>query len=72
MRSSGQTLNVVTDACLGGAVAAAVVTAVLIFTRPTVEVAAAPRVSQNKGKVRMDLTPTLGWAGGGLSLRGSF
>jgi hypothetical protein len=72
MKSSGQTLNIVTDACLGGAIVAAIVTTVLFFTRPTVEVAAEPRVGENKESTHVELTPTWGSSGGGLSLQGSF
>jgi hypothetical protein len=75
MKSSGQTMSVVNDALLGGAIAAAAVTAVLFFTRPTIEVADGPRlgqVGQNAERLRVQLTPTVGWAAGGLSLQGSY
>jgi len=71
VKSSGQTLNVINDACFGGAIAAAVVTTILYFSRPAVEVAATPSVRRN-AKTRVQLTPTLGWAAGGLSLQGNF
>jgi hypothetical protein len=71
-KSSGQTMNIVNDACLGGAIVAAAVTAVLFFTRPTIEEPAAPRLGLNAEGVHWQLTPTAGLAGGGMSLQGTF
>jgi hypothetical protein len=63
LKSSGQTLNVVSDVFTAGAVVAAGVTAYLYFTRP--EVAAAEQG-------RLHLSPTVGRDGAALSLSGQF
>jgi hypothetical protein len=66
LKDSGQTINVVADACLGGAVAAAVVTGVLYFTRPT--------VTTESGHARNTLTvvPSVGLSTASLDLQGTF
>jgi hypothetical protein len=66
LKDSGQTINVVADACLGGAVAAAVVTGVLYFTRPT--------VMTESGHARNTVTvvPSVGPSTAALDLQGTF
>jgi hypothetical protein len=72
LKDSGQTLNIVGDVLLGGAVVAGGVTAVLYFTRPSVEVDApagtSPEAKRTKPPVR--LTPQVGAHGGGLAVSG--
>lgn len=65
IRSTGETLNLITDVCLGGAVVAAAVTTILFVGRPTVESPA-----QMGG--RFDVVPTVGTSGGGLAVLGRF
>lgn len=60
LRDSGQTLNVVTDVLLGGAVVAAGVTAVLYFTRPI------------QREQAISFTPHVGSDRAGFSLSGHF
>jgi hypothetical protein len=69
IRSTGETLNVVTDVCLGGAVAAAAVTTILFAGRPTVESTAA---SEAQASRRWEVSPSVGRGGGGLALLGRF
>jgi hypothetical protein len=67
LRDQGQTLNLVTDIMIGGAILAAGATAVIYFTRPEVE------VTQGKSARRFDVAPVvLPSGGGGLWLHGSF
>ncbi|MFO0676694.1 MAG: hypothetical protein U0169_09175 [Polyangiaceae bacterium] len=70
IRGSGQTLNVVTDVFLGATVVAAGVTAVLFFTRPTVEVASPPAAAFAPRNVRV--VPVASTHAGGLTLGGEF
>lgn len=65
IKSSGQTMNVVSDVCLGGAVVAAGVTAALYFTRPSVEAPSA-------AKARVVVVPDVARSSAGLSLLGRF
>jgi hypothetical protein len=62
LRDSGKTLNLVTDICIGGAVAGAVITSILYFGRPTVESA----------KSTPALYPVASKDGGGLYLFSQF
>lgn len=63
LKSSGQTLSLVSDIFTGGAVVAAGVTAYLYFTRPEVP------ASQN---ARLRFSPAVGRNGAALSLTGQF
>ncbi|MEP7052461.1 MAG: hypothetical protein ABJB12_18990 [Pseudomonadota bacterium] len=63
LKSSGQTLNLVTDICVGGAVVAAAVTTYLFISRPEVPAQQSARVS---------LTPVVGPNLAALSLSGRF
>jgi hypothetical protein len=62
LKDSGQTLNLVTDALLGGAVVAGGITAVLYFTRPS--------VNSDHGAFRV--LPYASPRGTGLSVTGAF
>jgi hypothetical protein len=62
LKDSGQTLNLVTDALLGGAVVAGGITAVLYFTRPS--------VTSDRGAFRV--LPYAGPRSTGLSITGAF
>ena len=67
LRGDGQTLNLVTDIMIGGAILAAGATAVIYFSRPEVE------VSRDTAQARLDVAPVvLPSGGGGLWLHGSF
>lgn len=68
LHDSGQTLNIVGDVLLGGAVAAGVVTAILFVNRP--EVASGSEPGRDTGRLR--LTPAVGTTGGGLFMTGRF
>jgi hypothetical protein len=71
LKNSGQTLNIVNDACLGGAVVAAGVTAALYFSRPTIETTgSAP--SSREAKARLIVVPDVARSGAGLNLLGRF
>jgi hypothetical protein len=70
IKSAGQTLNVVTDVLWGGTAVAAVVTAVLYFTRPTVETDA-PSTGVGAGP-SLAVSPQVGRSNAGLALQGSF
>lgn len=63
LRSSGKTMNLVTDVLVGGAVVAAGVTAVLYLNRPEVP-------AQKDTALRVN--PALGPRGGGVSVSGRF
>jgi hypothetical protein len=67
-KNAGQTLNVVNDVCVGGAIVAAGVTVVLYAMRPTV-MEDAPPASASAG---WRLTPLVSTSGGGLGLDGRF
>jgi hypothetical protein len=67
IRSTGETLNVITDVCLGGAVIAAAVTTILFVGRPTVESPAPAQMGE-----RFRVLPTVGTSGGGLAILGRF
>jgi hypothetical protein len=69
IKDSGQTINLVSDICLGGAVVAAGITAALFFTRPTVETGGA---SSRAAKQRVVVVPGVARSGAGLNLLGSF
>ena len=79
-KDSGETLNLVNDICFGGAVVAAGVTAVLFFSRPTIEeqrpasVSGSPSGSAGSPFKPIDLrvAPTMSQTGGGLSFGGRF
>lgn len=62
LKDSGQTLNLVTDALLGGAVIAGGITAVLYFTRPTRPV----------DRDALRFSPVAGPRAAGFSLNGTF
>lgn len=62
LKESGQTLNLVTDIMIGGAVVAAGVSAVLYATRP--------EVTREVGRIRF--VPTAYSGGGGLWMQGNF
>jgi hypothetical protein len=64
LKDKGQTLNIVTDVFLGGAVIAGGVTAFLYFTRPETH----PATSSE----RVSVTPFIGPHGGSVSLSGRF
>jgi hypothetical protein len=70
-KNAGQTLNLVNDICLGGAVVAAAVTTVLYVTRPTVETtgSAYAKPTAKRGVV---VVPGVARSGAGLNLLGSF
>jgi hypothetical protein len=70
IRSTGETLNLITDVCLGGAVVAAAVTTILFVGRPTVTSLESPAPAQ-MGR-RFDVVPTVGAGGGGLAILGRF
>jgi hypothetical protein len=67
-KNSGETLNVINDVCVGGAVVGAVITTVLFATRPTVVENAAGRT----GGASWRVTPLLGAGGGGVGVDGRF
>jgi tetratricopeptide (TPR) repeat protein len=64
LRDTGQTLNIVTDVLIGGAVAAAGVTAVLFFVRPEPDDEAA-------AAAKLDVAPVLGMRQAGIRVIGS-
>jgi hypothetical protein len=64
-KSTGDTMNIVNDVCVGGTVVGAVVTAVLFFTRPTVTEPASAGKS-------LQVVPVVGASSGGLSVLGTF
>jgi hypothetical protein len=66
---SAQTLNIVADSLLGGAVVGAVVTTILFLNRPSVPANAAADTGTAR---RFELTPAVGTAGGGLMMTGRF
>jgi hypothetical protein len=72
LHDSGQTMNLVSDICLGAAVVAAGVTTYLYFARPTVEVASPQAMRQNKKRASIALSPSVGQGSGGIWLHGSF
>ncbi len=65
-KNRGQTLNVIADACFGGAILGAALTTYFVLARPTVERPIAARLERG-----LTLTPTPMWsaagAGGGLA-----
>jgi hypothetical protein len=67
-KNRGQTLNIVTDACFGGAILGAALTTYFVLARPTVERPSAARAEPARG---LTVTPTPLWgaggAGGGLA-----
>jgi hypothetical protein len=65
-KNAGQTLNVLNDVFVGGAVVAAAVTVVLYAVRPTVEEQA------RTSPMPWHLTPLVSSSGGGLGLSGPF
>ncbi|MGH7439386.1 MAG: tetratricopeptide repeat protein [Polyangiaceae bacterium] len=67
-KSTGETLNVINDVCIGGAVAGAVLTVVLYTTRPTVTENGGGRAAAVSWRV----TPLLGAGGGGVGVDGRF
>lgn len=69
LKDSGETLNMVNTICVGGAIVAAGVTAVLFFTRPTVEEQRAASAFQPRD---LRVAPMVGTNGGGLSFGGRF
>jgi hypothetical protein len=66
-KNAGQTLNVINDVCVGGAIVAAGVTVVLFALRPTV-VEERPAAASASWRI----TPLVGSGGGGLGLDGRF
>ncbi len=67
LRKDGQTLNLVTDVLIGGAVLAAGVTTYLYLARPTEQVPAT-----DAGKTKTWIAPSIGATSGGLVLGGHF
>ena len=63
LKDSGQTLNLITDVCLGAAVVSAGVTAVLYLSRPT---------APGQESTTLRLTPVISPRGGNVALKGSF
>jgi hypothetical protein len=72
-KSSGETLNVVNDVCVGGAIVAAGVTAVLYLVRPTIirEAKAAPASGASVAS-SWRIAPLVSTTGGGLSVGARF
>jgi hypothetical protein len=68
IKDSGQTINLVSDACLGAAVVAAGVTAVLYLSRPTVTMESA----HAENRPSLVVSPEVGRTSAGLDLVGSF
>jgi hypothetical protein len=68
IKDSGQTMNLISDICLGGAVVAAGVTAVLYLVRPTVSMESAHATNERS----LVVSPEIGRSSAGLGLRGSF
>jgi hypothetical protein len=71
-RSSGQTLNIVTDAFFGAAIIGAGVTAYLILSRATVERPATMGSLRRSPLFPVDLRPTLSGHTGGASVLWAF
>lgn len=69
-RSNGQTLNLVTDILIGGAVVAGATTTILYLTRPSVEVD--PATSAFLGTKKFSIEPSVWSSGGGVWMRGAF
>jgi hypothetical protein len=69
IRNTGETLNLMSDICLGGAVVAAAVTTILFVGRPTVE---SPAAAQARASKRLEIVPAVGRGNGGLALLGRF
>jgi hypothetical protein len=67
-KNSGQTLNLVADLCIGGAVVGAAVTAVLFASRPTVM----EDSNGSSGHVSWRVAPLVATTGGGLAVDGRF
>jgi hypothetical protein len=65
LKSDGETKNVIADVCLGAAVAGAVVTGVLYFTRPTV-------TEPGSATSSLRIVPSIGASSASLGLQGSF
>ena len=72
LKNAGQTLNLVNDICLGGAVVAAGVTAALYFARPTVETTGSAALASRAAKARLLVVPDVARSGAGLNLLGRF
>jgi len=70
IKSSGETLNLLTDVFIGGAVVAAAVTTVLYLTRPEVEAGDGVAMAQGWSSVRVG--PTVAHDGGGVGLSARF
>jgi hypothetical protein len=66
-KNTGETMNLINDVCVGGAVAAAVVTVVLYAARPTVM-----EDANGGGRASWSVTPFVGQSGGGLGMSGRF
>ena len=66
LKDSGQTKNIIADACLGGAAVALVVTGVFYFTRPTVS------METGRAKNTLVIAPEVGRSSAGLGMQGSF
>jgi hypothetical protein len=66
LKDSGQTKNIIADACLGGAAVAFVVTGVLFFTRPSVN------MESGHAKNTLVIAPEVGRSSAGLGIQGSF
>lgn len=64
LRDSGQTLNIVGDVMLGGAIVGAAVTTYLFINRP--------EVKSGPADTALRVVPTAGTSGGGVFLRGRF
>jgi hypothetical protein len=72
-KSDGQTLNIINDVCVGGAIVAAGVTAVLYVVRPTIlSDAKAPAAASASGVSSWRLAPLVSATGGGLSVGARF
>jgi hypothetical protein len=69
-KSAGETMNVVNDVCVGGAIVAAGVTVALYLLRPTVsEQAPPPATAQG---LKLQFSPLVARTGGGMALGGRF
>ena len=69
-KNAGETLNIINDVCVGGAVAGAVLTVVLYAARPTITESAGSAGSAGHASWRV--TPLVGRGSGGVGVDGQF